>query len=67
MITLRRLEQEFFIYVPILDTAEASADISTTRGEETTPKEVGINPIYDGWVKILLQGRLVVYARLLDE
>jgi hypothetical protein len=64
MITSYCLEQEFFIYVPIPDTVETPPDINTTACKGTESKDVGINPIYDGWVKIALQGQIVVYARL---
>jgi len=67
MITSYSLEQEFFIYVPILDTVETPTDINPIARKGTELKCVGINPIYDGWVKISLQGQIIVYARLQDE
>ena len=57
---------DFFIYVPTTHDAETPSRINQEEGEEVASS----NPLalaQDEWVKIPLEGELIIYARLRDD
>ena len=56
--------QDFFIYVPTMNSVETLAQATDKREETTTLIKEPIKKLYDTWVKIPLTDQLVIYARL---
>ena len=61
---------DFFIYVPTVHDAEVPSRIKEEEGEEVASNNWSDTPLtlsQEEWVKIPLEGELIIYARLRDE
>jgi len=57
---------DFFIYVPTVQTVETPSRVNKARSDEIASRHANLPlaPPLKEWVKISLEGPLVVYARL---
>jgi hypothetical protein len=58
---------DFFIYVPTVHNAEIPSRTDQTGGEEVASSHAPFALSQEEWVKIPLEGELIIYARLRDE
>lgn len=64
MFNQEALLQDFFIYVPVVDSATTTG---FSGGDEATAVCAALPPGHDDWVKIPLDKGLIVYARMPQE
>ena len=57
---------DFFIYVPTTKDAETPSRTNQEEGEEVASSSP-LTLSQDEWVKIPLEGELIIYARLRDD
>jgi hypothetical protein len=60
---------DFFIYVPTVHAVETPSRLNQPGDEEVVSRQFNIPPdlSQEKWVKIPLEGELIIYARLRDE
>jgi hypothetical protein len=66
---LHTCRQDFFIYVPTIESVETLPSIFNKSNEEIDPRRVNsaFHPLDENWVKIPLDGSIIVYALLREE
>lgn len=62
-------KQDFFIFVPTAHDAETFSHMADTVNEETASRHIKnvFHQESKSWIKIPLEGQVVVYARLSDK
>ena len=61
-------EQDCFIYIPeTLEDGTSTSCAESAEGTDPVEENALLFPTSDEWVKISLEGQMVVYAHLWDE